>query len=55
MSIEAQVEELWGDSKDKEWKAEEVNRLKEEMGIAQVNEPAIRQDMPVDEEIVINE
>lgn len=55
MSIEAQVEELWGDSKDKEWKAEEVNRLKEEMGIAQVNEPAIREDMPVDEEIVINE
>lgn len=55
MSIEAQVEELWGDSKNEEWKAEEVNRLKEEMGIAQVNEPAVNEDMPIDEEIIINE
>ena len=39
MSIEAQVEELYGDSKDKAWKQEEVDRLKAEQGIAEVNEP----------------
>ena len=29
MSTEAAVEELWGDSKDEEWKKEEIARLKE--------------------------
>lgn len=33
MSIEAAVEEMYGDSKDKEWKDEEVRRLKEQQGI----------------------
>ncbi|KAF5034667.1 hypothetical protein DSECCO2_593730 [anaerobic digester metagenome] len=32
MSVETMVEELWGDSKDPEWKAEEVQRLKEMRG-----------------------
>lgn len=41
MSIEAQVEEMWGDSKDEEWKAEEVARLKAEQGIAELEEPAL--------------
>lgn len=41
MSIEAQVEEMWGDSKDEAWKAEEVKRLKAEMGIAEVEEPGV--------------
>lgn len=41
MSIEAQVEEMWGDSKDEAWKAEEVKRLKAEQGIAEVEEPGI--------------
>lgn len=41
MSIEAQVEEMWGDSKDEPWKAEEVKRLKTEQGIAEVEEPGI--------------
>lgn len=41
MSIEAQVEEMWGDSKDKEWKAEEVARLKAEQGIETAEEPGI--------------
>lgn len=41
MSIEAAVEELYGDSKDKEWKKEEVARLKAEQGIAEVEEPGI--------------
>lgn len=41
MSIEAQVEEMWGDSKDKDWKAEEVTRLKAEQGIETAEEPGI--------------
>ena len=45
MSIEAQVEELWGDTKDEEWKAEEIKRIKEEKGIAEMTEPAINQDI----------
>lgn len=41
MSTEACVEELYGDSKDNDWKKEEVMRLKEEHGIATVEEPAV--------------
>lgn len=43
MSIEAAVEELYGDSKDEAWKKEEVARLKAEQGIADVDEPGINQ------------
>lgn len=45
MSVEAQVEELWGDTKEDEWKAEEVKRIKYEKGIEIVDEPAINQDL----------
>lgn len=45
MSIEAQVEELYGDSKDKDWKKEEVARLRAELGIAEVEEPGVNQSM----------
>lgn len=41
MSVEAQVEELYGDSRDDEWKQEEIARLKEEQGIAEVEEPGV--------------
>lgn len=41
MSIEACVDELYGDSKDEEWKKEEVKRLKAEQGIVEMDEPAI--------------
>ena len=41
MSIEAKVDEMWGDTKDKSWKEEEVKRIKEQQGIATVDEPAI--------------
>lgn len=41
MSIEAQVEEMWGDSKEEAWKAEEVKRLKAEQGIAEEEEPGV--------------
>lgn len=41
MSVEAQVEELYGDSRDDEWKQEEIARLKAEQGIAEVEEPGV--------------
>ena len=45
MSVEAQVEELWGDTKEDDWKAEEVQRIKYERGIEELGEPAINQDI----------
>lgn len=45
MSIETSVDELYGDSKDEEWKAEEVARLKEEQGITSMKEPAINEEI----------
>ena len=39
MSIESIVEELYGDSKTDDWKNEEVKRIKNEQGIAEVDEP----------------
>lgn len=41
MSIEACVEELYGDSKDETWKNKEIARLKEEQGISTVQEPEV--------------
>lgn len=45
MSTEACVDELYGDDRDAEWKAEEVKRLKTEQGIAELEESAIGSDM----------
>lgn len=42
MSIEASVEELYGDTRDQKWKEEEIERLKEEQGIAELEEPEVR-------------
>lgn len=44
MSIEASVEELYGDSRDDEWKSEEVARLKAEQGIQDMEEPGLNID-----------
>lgn len=41
MSTEAAIEELYGDTKDAAWKAEEVIRLKAEQGIAIIDEPNV--------------
>lgn len=41
MSTEASIDELYGDSKDETWKKTEVRRIKEEQGIAQMEEPAV--------------
>lgn len=45
MSIEAVVEELYGDSKDDEWKQEEIARLKNEQGIEDFEEPALNTEL----------
>ena len=45
MSIEASVDELYGDSKDEQWKSEEVARLKAEQGFGEVEEPYINTDL----------
>lgn len=45
MSIEAAVDELYGDSKDENWKAEEVLRLKAELGISEMQEPAVNEEV----------
>ena len=44
MSIEASVDELYGDSKDDKWKEQEVARLKAEQGVVEVKEPAVNLD-----------
>ncbi len=44
MSTETAVEEIYGDSKDEAWKAEEVKRLKWEKGIEEMDEPAVNDD-----------
>lgn len=46
MSIEAKVDEMWGDSKDQTWKDEEVKRIKEQQGIATLGEPALNDEIP---------
>lgn len=41
MSIEAVVEELYGDTKDDAWKQEEIQRMKEEQGVAPADIPSV--------------
>lgn len=56
MSIESQVEELWGDTKDANWKAEEVRRIKEEKGIIEMEEPSVNKDINlIENEKILNE
>lgn len=45
MSIEAGIDELYGDSKDDDWKSEEAKRIKEEMGIAVAEETSEADDI----------
>ncbi len=51
MSLEASIEELYGDSKSEEWKLEEVSRLKAEQGIVDIKEPAVNFDLEMEENI----
>lgn len=47
MSIEQGVEELYGDSKTDDWKSEEVARIKQEQGIAEMEQPYEADDIEV--------
>lgn len=55
MSIEAQVEEMWGNDKDEEWKAEEVERLRSENlnGTEALEIDEMQKDEAEDEEIIV--
>lgn len=55
MSIDAQVEELWGDTKDDDWKQKEVQRIKEEKGIVSMGESAVNEDLDLIEQEILNE
>lgn len=55
MSIEASVDELYGDSKDDEWKKEEVARLKAEQGIVEMEEPALNLEGVLIDDSIDNE
>lgn len=44
LSVEAMVDELYGDSKSEEWKQDEISRIKEELGLIELSEPSISQD-----------
>ena len=39
MSVDAAVEELYGNDKDENWKKQEIQRIKSELGIAEIEEP----------------
>ena len=49
MSIEAKVEEMWGDTKDDEWKANEVRLIKEHLGVVTLDEPKVNLEGALDE------
>lgn len=44
MSVKTCVEELYGDSKDDAWKEQEVERIKGELGIVNIDEPTVGDD-----------
>ena len=44
MSIEACVDELYGDDREDSWKKAEVLRLKSEQGLLDTEEPAVNAD-----------
>lgn len=55
MSIETSVEELYGDTKDDKWKQEEVQRIKNEQGIVDMEEPSINDDLDlIENEDILN-
>jgi len=44
MSTESQVDELWGNSKDDEWKKKEVERINQAKGLAEMSPPGVGDD-----------
>ncbi len=54
MSIDAVVDELYGDTKDETWKSEEVTRLKAEQGIMEAIEPSVAADSNIQNPQTLN-
>ena len=46
MSVETQVEELWGSSKEDDWKAAEVKRIMQEKGLTEGEPTAVGDEYP---------
>ena len=44
MSIEAAVDELYGDTKDDDWKSTEVQRIKAQTGVESMSEPSVNEE-----------
>lgn len=44
LSLEASIDELYGNDKEDEWKQQEVERLMHEQGLEEMEEPAVRTD-----------
>jgi hypothetical protein len=55
MSIETAVDELYGDTKNEEWKAEEVKRIKEQTGVMTTDEESVGMSLGADMTKVVNE
>ncbi len=53
MSIESQVDELWGNSKDDKWKRSEVLRIKQLRGVDVAEEPSVGEELNADMATVI--
>lgn len=47
MSVDTQVDELWGSSKDDKWKAEEVQRIKSEKGLVPGNDTSVGDELEI--------
>lgn len=45
MSVDTQIDELWGSSKDDKWKAKEVQRIKFEKGIVPGDNPGVGDEL----------
>ena len=45
MSLETAIDELYGDSKDDDWKKEELERINKDKGFEDMEEPAINNDV----------
>lgn len=45
MSVETQVDELWGSSKDDDWKANEIDRIKSEKGLVPGDDTSVGDEL----------
>lgn len=51
LSLEACIDELYGDDRDDEWKTQELERLKAEQGLVDLDAPAVNADRLIEENL----